>query len=121
MSFLTNLFQKKDKVFEPISMQTVGMDMHSHLIPGIDDGAPDLETSINLILRLKDFGYRSIVTTPHIYKEIYPNTAEIILQGKQVVLDELAKRNIDIRFDAAAEYFCDEHFIDLLKQKIIDF
>jgi tyrosine-protein phosphatase YwqE len=117
MSFLSTLFPKKNKVIEPISMHAVGMDMHSHLIPGLDDGAPNIETSIELILKLKEFGYHSIITTPHIYKEIYPNTAEIILEGKKKVLEELALRNIDIRFDAAAEYFCDEHFIDLLNNK----
>ena len=100
-------------------MSLVQMDMHSHLIPGIDDGAPDIETSIQLIEKLMEFGYQKIVTTPHIYKEIYPNTKEIILRGKEIVLAELKKRNIQVEFDAAAEYFCDEHFMDLLEKKEI--
>ena len=59
------LFTKKKQVIEPISMHAVGMDMHSHLIPGIDDGSPNMDTTIELILKLKEFGYRSIITTPH--------------------------------------------------------
>jgi len=117
MSFLSKFFNKETKNIDPIYMDLVGMDMHSHLIPGIDVGSPDLETSIELILRLKEFGFKKIITTPHIYKELYPNTAEIILQGKKIIQDEIQKRNIDIQFDAAAEYFCDEHFIDLLNNK----
>ncbi len=122
MSMFNRLFSKKNQVIEPISMHTVGLDMHSHLIPGIDDGSPNMDTTIELILKLKEFGYSSIITTPHIYKEIYPNTAEIIVQGKEKVLAELLLRGIDIKFDAAAEYFCDEHFIDLLsKKKLLTF
>lgn len=117
MSFFSHLFEKKTKSIEPFSMHAVGLDMHSHLIPGIDDGSPNLETSIELIQKLMEFGYNSIVTTPHIYKEIYPNTAEIILAGKKIVLDELERLNIKVRFEAAAEYFCDEHLIDLLNNK----
>ncbi len=119
MSFFAKLFTKTEKQIEPIDMSLVQMDMHSHLIPGIDDGAPDVDTSIQLIEKLMEFGYTKIVTTPHIYKEIYPNTKEIILQGKEIVLAELKKRNINVQFDAAAEYFCDEHFMDLLEKKEI--
>ena len=107
MSFLSKLFKQPEKTIDPIDMELVQMDMHSHLIPGIDDGAPDVETSILLIEKLMEFGYKKIVTTPHIYKEIYPNTKELILAGKEIVLAELKRRNIEVIFDAAAEYFCD--------------
>lgn len=119
MSFFSKLFKQPEKTIDPIDMQLVQMDMHSHLIPGIDDGAPDVETSILLIEKLMEFGYSKIITTPHIYKEIYPNTKEIILAGKEIVLAELRKRNIQVSFDAAAEYFCDEHFMELLERKEI--
>ncbi len=117
MSFFKKLFSspKKEIEIEPINMSAVALDMHSHLIPGIDDGAKDMEDAIHLIEQLVGFGYRYIITTPHIYRELYPNTAKIILEGRDHVREELKKRNISVQFDAAAEYFLDEHFMDLLK------
>ena len=123
MSFLKKFFSssaQKEIEAEPIDMSLVLVDMHSHLIPGIDDGAKDMEDSIQLIQKLIEFGYRHIITTPHIYKELYPNTKEIILNGKEAVVAELKRRNIEVCFEAAAEYFLDEHFMELIeKQEIL--
>jgi protein-tyrosine phosphatase len=100
-----------------MDMSAVAADMHSHLIPGIDDGAKDMEDAIHLIENLVAFGYKHIITTPHIYKELYPNTAAIIIEGREKVRQELQRRNIQVQFDAAAEYFLDEHFMELLEKK----
>lgn len=64
--------------------------MHSHLIPGIDDGAKDMEDSIRLIRGLADLGYRKLITTPHILADFYPNTPETIGEGLRAVQAELA-------------------------------
>jgi len=89
--------------------------MHSHLIPGIDDGAKDMEDSIRLIRGLADLGYRKLITTPHILADFYPNTPETIGQGLRAVQAELARQNIDVELHAAAEYLMDDHFIHLLQ------
>ena len=92
-------------------------DMHSHLLPGIDDGSPDIETSLQLIKGLHALGYKKIITTPHVLWEIYPNTTEIILQKQEEVKKEISTAGIDVEFHAAAEYFIDDHFTELLKDK----
>jgi len=84
--------------------------MHSHLIPGIDDGAPDLETSLRLIRGLIDLGYKKLVTTPHINEDVYNNTPAIIGNGRDLVTAELARQGIEIGFRAAGEYLMDDHF-----------
>jgi tyrosine-protein phosphatase YwqE len=89
--------------------------MHSHLIPGIDDGAKDMEDSIRLIRGLVDLGYRKLITTPHILGDFYPNTPETIGEGLGAVQAELARQNIDVELRAAAEYLMDDHFIRLLE------
>ena len=66
-------FFKKKKAYS-IDFTTIGVDIHSHLIPAVDDGAKSLEDSIVLIRGLKDLGFRKLITTPHIYQEYYPNT-----------------------------------------------
>lgn len=89
--------------------------MHAHLLPGIDDGAVSLEDSIAMIERLYALGYTHLIATPHIYKEFYPNSSATILEKLRLVRQELTRRGINIRLDAAAEYFMDDHFESLLQ------
>ena len=103
--------QKKEEVGD-FSLKWLEVDMHSHLIPGIDDGAKTLEDSISLIKRLKDYGLRKIITTPHVMTEYYRNTPEIIRLGLEDVRIALQKEELDIQVDAAAEYYMDEIFLE---------
>jgi tyrosine-protein phosphatase YwqE len=89
-------------------------DIHSHLVPGIDDGSPDLETSVRLIRGLIGLGYKKIITTPHINADIFPNTPAIIRSGQIVVTEELWRLGVDVEFRAAAEYLLDDRFSRLL-------
>jgi len=116
MSFLSNIFKKQPKL-PPIKLSVFGADFHSHLIPGIDDGAPDMEASINMIRRFKELGYKKIITTPHIMCDYYKNTPEIILKGLADVRNELVKQNINIEIEAAAEYNLDDGLGKLIKDK----
>ncbi|MBN2896759.1 MAG: capsular biosynthesis protein [Campylobacterales bacterium] len=95
------------------------VDLHSHLIPGIDDGAESMDEAIELILRLKALGYTKLITTPHIASHRYLNTSQIILDGLKELRIELRVRNIDIEIEAASEYYLDEHFMQLLEQRDI--
>ena len=92
--------------------------MHSHLLHGIDDGSPDITTSLELIKGFQLLGYRKIITTPHVLWEIYPNTTETILAKQEELRREILNAGIDIEFQAAAEYFIDDHFAEQLKNKI---
>jgi protein-tyrosine phosphatase len=96
------------------SLGSLRCDVHSHLIPGIDDGSPDLETSVRLIRGMMELGYKKIITTPHINADIFPNTPAIIRAGQIVVTEELRRQHIDVAFHAAAEYLMDERFSRLL-------
>ena len=91
-------------------------DLHSHLIPGIDDGVKTLEESIEIISKMKNIGFNKIITTPHIMSHRYKNTKENILSGCEKVKKELKKQNIDIELEVAAEYYFDEHFLDLIEK-----
>ncbi len=93
--------------------------MHSHLIPGIDDGAPTMDHSIAMLNKFAQLGYRKVVTTPHILGEVHPNTPEIILNGLAAVQKELKALNIPIEIEAAAEYYCDESLLPKIKAKNI--
>ncbi|CAA6824517.1 MAG: Capsular polysaccharide synthesis enzyme Cap8C Manganese-dependent protein-tyrosine phosphatase [uncultured Sulfurovum sp.] len=96
----------------------VDVDIHSHLIPSIDDGAKDLERSIELILKLQEMGYKKLITTPHV-SDMFPNSTEVILNGYKTLKEELNKRKIEIEIEVAAEYYADETFERLLKNRDI--
>jgi tyrosine-protein phosphatase YwqE len=101
----------------PADLSVLQTDMHSHFIPGIDDGSKSIEETLQLIVAMKSLGYKKIITTPHIMSDYYRNTPEIIHAGMQQVKEALYKQNIDIDFSAAAEYYLDYEFIQKIKQK----
>jgi tyrosine-protein phosphatase YwqE len=86
------------------------IDMHSHILPGIDDGSPNVETSIQLIQALQEIGYESFIATPHIYKELYPNSKVTIVAALQQLQDALKKAGLQVQVTAAAEYMIDDSF-----------
>lgn len=109
---MLQLFRKKNI---PSDFSFLHTDLHSHLIPGIDDGAKNMKDSISLIQKLCALGYRRIITTPHVMADLYPNTPEDIQKGLAAVRSALSAQNIDIEIDAAAEYFIDEYFAALVE------
>ena len=48
--------------------------MHSHLIPGIDDGAQDMDQTIAMLAKFESLGYKKVVTTPHIMTDSFQIT-----------------------------------------------
>lgn len=107
------IFQKKNT--HRADFSELRCDMHSHLVPGIDDGSPDLATSLQLIKGMIGLGYKKIITTPHIMWDMYKNTPETILPGFEAVKTELKKNNLQVEFEVAAEYFLDDYF-----EKLVD-
>jgi protein-tyrosine phosphatase len=114
--WLSKMFKKEEQI--KASLGWLYADMHSHLLPGIDDGSPDITTSLELIKGFQALGYKKIITTPHVLWEIYPNTTDIILRKLDEVRKEIRNAGIDIEFHAAAEYFIDDHLTEQLRQKI---
>ena len=114
---LLNIFKKKILSFQELFPDGF-YDIHSHLLPGIDDGAKSLEDSIELIQLFKSVGIKNFTTTPHILGEVWPNTPTIINEKLDLVRKELLKNNItDVNLNAAAEYMLDDIFMGLLKDK----
>ncbi|CAM1355339.1 tyrosine-protein phosphatase [Tenacibaculum halocynthiae] len=96
------------------------VDIHSHLLPGIDDGAKNLDNSLELINTMYSYGIKNFVTTPHVLGDVYPNSSALILEKTEIVKKELLARGFnDISFRSAAEYMMDEQFVERLKKKDI--
>jgi len=114
---LLKVFSSSKSSEEPIDFNDLGADMHSHLIPGIDDGAKTIEDSIELITFLHSLGYTKLITTPHIMSDYFKNTPEIILRGLDEVRAALKEKNIPVTISAAAEYYIDDGFIRKLEEE----
>lgn len=118
MKLIRKIFTIK-KPFLPIDFSVFNTDMHSHLLPGIDDGSPTMENTIAMIREFKAMGYNKIITTPHIMCDYYKNTPEIILNGLEEVRKELVINNIEMELEAAAEYNLDDGLETLIDKKQI--
>lgn len=110
-----SFWQKKNK--EHFDYSLLGADMHSHLIPGIDDGSPDIETSLVLIKGMVDAGYKKLITTPHILWDMYQNTREDILLKFEVLKEKIKEEGLEVELGVGAEYYLDDYVKELLKKK----
>ncbi|GAA4462206.1 capsular polysaccharide biosynthesis protein [Nemorincola caseinilytica] len=121
---MSRLFGKKKKegseyddmpVPEKADWSFLRADMHSHFLPGIDDGAKSPEDTAVLLKGMADMGYTHIITTPHVMIDHHPNTTHTILSALQVAQQVIKEHNINITLRAAAEYYMDDHFDRLLE------
>ena len=112
-----SLFKKKNKI--ALTRELNGfVDIHNHILPGIDDGAATVEDSIALIRRFSDLGVTKFIATPHIMNDYYPNTPKIVNAALERVRETLPEEGLDhIEIRAAAEYMMDQSFLELLEQE----
>jgi protein-tyrosine phosphatase len=106
-----SLFKKKPYHGLPV-------DVHSHLLPGIDDGVESIEESLRILKAFHNLDYKKVITTPHVNPEFYPNTSEDILDKYHVVQAALQQENIDIELEVAAEYFLGEELMEKVTQDV---
>jgi len=119
MGFFSSLFNRKKDDKEVVrsmgKLSFLEVDMHNHLLPGIDDGAQTVEGSLELIRGLNTLGFQKYICTPHIMADLYPNTKSTI-QAAYTSLEETLQntKNKAVIFSAA------EHMIDEQISPLID-
>jgi protein-tyrosine phosphatase len=106
-------FFNRNKKSAYIDFSTVGLDMHSHLIPGVDDGAKNVEDSIQIINGLTELGFSQFITTPHTLQDIHPNTKKSLQQGYQTLAEHLHPH---ISLSLSSEYYLDDAFEKQLQE-----
>ncbi len=108
----TNWFSRKQQPLIPLYT-----DVHSHLLPGIDDGVKTIEEAVEVIKHFANLGFTKLITTPHIMSDYYKNTPEIIKAKLKDVKQAITAENIEIDIEAAAEYYLDEYFYHLIRDE----
>lgn len=112
-----NFFKKKKSEAPLPEYLPFNTDIHSHILPGIDDGSPDIATSLQLIEGLHSLGIRKSIATPHIIGDLYRNNAHTINTALQQVTAACRSNGIAMEITAAAEYMIDDYFFELLKKE----
>jgi len=107
MGIFNSLFSK-NKTLSDFSF--LATDVHSHILPGIDDGAKDVADSIEIVLLLKKLGFKKIIATPHISTEHYNNSIETVENAYSLLKTSLKEQDIEMEIEYAAEYLIDYDF-----------
>ncbi|MCB0493997.1 MAG: capsular biosynthesis protein [Cyclobacteriaceae bacterium] len=114
-----SFFKQKNQV----RLAPLETDIHSHLLPHLDDGVKSMEESGQLIRQFIDLGYKKIITTPHVMNDFYRNEPNDILEKLELLRQHLKSENINIPIEAAAEYYLDESLIERINkgEKLLTF
>lgn len=96
-------------MIDPPSMAET--DGHCHILPGLDDGAPCLDTSLAIAHLLMAMGVRRVVATPHVISDVYPTKTEEILRSAEELRGEFKAQGIPLEIIPAAEYYAEPAFL----------
>jgi len=96
------------------------IDIHNHILPGIDDGAKSVEDSITFLKELKAIGINHFICTPHIMFNFYDNNPKTIKKAYKKLRKEMKAHGLkNIVLDYSAEHMIDENFETILNSNDI--
>ena len=105
----------KNEKTKSIKAEGAMIDLHCHILPGIDDGSPDLLTSLEMARMSVDDGVVVLACTPHIYPGLYENSASGIRSSMDALADEFQKNDIQLRLIEGADVHAAPELIAQLK------
>jgi len=113
---MLSIFKKKDFLIDHFGEI---IDIHNHILPGIDDGASNVDESILLLKKFKDLGVTNFIATPHVMNDYYPNTPETIGNALNLLKEQIGKDPSikEIIINAAAEYMMDHTFLEIVNDQ----
>lgn len=111
---MISIFKKKQYLRDLIPTNFV--DIHSHVLPGIDDGAKTMEDTKFLLQNMIDFGFSKVITTPHTIENIWNNTPATIAQALAHAKENATALTEKVNLKAASEYILDDYFVSLFEQ-----
>lgn len=109
-NFISKLFSNP----APKDFSRLHTDLHSHLLPGLDDGVQTMDEALEVVEMLGLLGYKRLITTPHVMADRYPNTVAQIREGEKALQAAVRKEGIPVEVFAAAEYYMDDQFAELV-------
>jgi len=110
-------FPRKNNSMPITDLSSIGTDIHSHILPGLDDGAQNISESLFLVNELYKLGFSRLIATPHVMSDFYQNTPEMILEKTKELSIAAKQNNIPVQITAGAEYYIDFEFQDKIKNE----
>lgn len=110
-------FLKAKPQLEAVDLSVLRTDLHSHLLPGIDDGAKTMDHALGMLAKFEELGYQKVITTPHVMQGAYNNTSAIILEKLEALRKAATAFGLRIQIEASAEYYFDETLFERIKTK----
>ncbi len=89
-------------------------DIHSHILPGIDDGAVDAATALDMARAYQDQGVRTVACTPHILPGLYHNSGPQIRAAVEDLQTRIRDAGIDLELTTGADNHVVPDFVALL-------
>ena len=107
-----SLLIRRDGLIDPPPIGE--LDAHCHLLPGIDDGPPNDREALAIARSLLEMGVRTVVATPHVISDVYPNSTDVILEGVSRMRRLLSDSGLALEVLAGAEYYAENDLLDLV-------
>ena len=95
------------------------IDIHSHLLPNVDDGSKDLSMSLDVLKKQESVGVKKIVLTPHYKGDVYNITASEL---QKIFLDfktKVKEAGLNVQLYLGQEIYCDSSIYDNLKSGVV--
>lgn len=94
------------------------IDWHSHILPGIDDGAADIEQSLAMASALAAAGFTTVYCTPHLMRGCYETGNDRVRRGVEELQERLDSNEIPLTLLAGREYCLDEYLLTSLEDPL---
>jgi len=103
------------------------VDLHTHVLPGMDDGATDMETGLQMCQGLHELGFNVICATPHVSQTMWNGAREEVVAAARVLEDDLLDRlrppgnggEVDLAVVTGGEHYLDAAFLTRLEQDLL--
>jgi hypothetical protein len=112
-----SLFIRRDGLIDPPPMG--GTDAHCHVLPGIDDGPKDEHGSLAIARLLCEMGVHTVVATPHVISDVYPNSTDRIVGAVDKLRRLLSASGLGIEVVAGAEYYAEPELVARAEKMLI--
>jgi len=91
-------------------------DLHSHLVPGVDDGAESVDDALEMLRGMHALGYTGMVLTPHVMRDLYPNSPATLRPAFEALERAVAEARIPVELRLAAEYHLEPESLNSLEK-----
>ena len=94
------------------------IDIHCHILPGLDDGAESMVDALEMAAAAEQEGIKKIIATPHLFRDTFEHDdLSIVIKKKEELKKNLDRNNINVEIFTGAEVHVSHNLIDYIKEQ----